>query len=145
MPIVIKRSDGGVSILRLLEGKDALAEVEKWKTSAPGEYVSHREMDSEAIPEDRTFRNAWADVTAEPVIDHDMRKCRSIWRYRMRTARAPKLAALDIEAAKAIESGGDLKQISERKQALRDITKLPEIEAAKTPDELKSVWPESLN
>lgn len=145
MPIIIKRSDGGVSILHLVGGKDILSEIEKWKTTAPGEYISHREMDIEAIPQDRTFRDAWADVTAEAVIDHDMKKCRNIWRDRMRAARAPKLAALDIEAAKAVESGGDLRQISAKKQALRDITKLPEIEIAKTPDELKSVWPESLN
>lgn len=145
MPIVIKRADGGVSILQLIEGTDVDAEIEKWKVSSPGEYVSHREMADSAIPADRTFRNAWSDTTAKKVIDHDMVKCRHIWRDKMRTARATKLAALDVEASKAIEAGGSLTEIAAKKQTLRDVTKLPAIKAATTPDELKAIWPEVLN
>ena len=119
-------------------------EVEAWKAGAPGEYVSHRSMPQSAIPSDRTFRAAWSDTTRKLVIDHDMDKARGIWRDKMRAARAPKLSELDLQVQRGMEAGADLKPIFEAKKALRDVTVHPDIEAAKTPDELKAIWPEIL-
>lgn len=144
MPIVIKRADGGVSIMVLIEGQDIEAEVAKWQESAPGEYVSHREMPDDAIPTDRTFRAAWKDKTKKAVIDVDMDECKAIWRDKMRSARAPKLAALDIDSVRATEDGKPTADIIAAKKLLRDVTKAPEIDAATTPEELKAVWPEVL-
>lgn len=159
MKIVIKRTDGGVSIMGLdPRGDAALAialapehadtiiaiEVNQWSSAHPGEYVSHRVMPDEAIPADRTFRNAWADTTPELTVN--MSKCREIWKDHMRRARAPLMAALDVEYQRADEKS-DMKAkqtIAASKQMLRDITALPEIEAAKTPDELKAIWPDVL-
>ena len=53
----------------------------------------------------------------------------------------PKLAALDVEYQRADEDNDNQKkqQIRARKQALRDITIHPGIEAAQTPDDLLAV------
>ena len=124
--------------------RSAEEEIEAWKASAPGEYVSHRVMPSSAIPKDRTFRAAWSDTTRKLVIDHDMEKARGIWRDKMREARAPKLSDLDLQVQRGMEAGADLTPIFAAKKALRDVTAHPDIEAAKTPDELKAIWPEIL-
>lgn len=74
----------------------------------------------------------------------DMAKARDIHRDRMRQARTPKLAALDVAFQRAHEMSNDTAAIVAQKQALRDVTADPAIEAAQTPDELKMVWPEIL-
>lgn len=154
MQVVIKRPDGGVSIM-VLQGLAAeahelapeyldmivQAEISQWPKEDQGAVVSWRAMPDDAIPTDRTFRAAWSDTSKELVVDQDMAKCRNIWRDHMRAARAPKLAALDVEVMRAIEAGDDTKAIADKKQALRDVTKAAEIEAATTPEELKAVWP----
>lgn len=152
--IVITRKDGGVSIMALtVEAKSADAEIEKWKLRHPDEYLSHREMPDSAYPEDKTFRNAWRDVTPEPVIDIDIDRAREIHKDKLRELRAPKLAALDIEMNRAVlkelfNGTGKATQVYDlfeaRKQALRDVTADPSISAAKTPDELKAVVPAAL-
>lgn len=65
----------------------------------------------------------------------------------MRAARAPKLAALDIAYQRADEAGDDAEKarITALKQALRDVTSDPAIEAATTTEILKSVWPDILS
>lgn len=141
MPIVIRRIDGGVTILSLAEGVDAEEEVDRWKACFPDQYASHRDMPDDAIPEDRTFRDAWCDVSPAAVIDHDMTKARGIHRNRMRRARAHKLAALDIAFMKAIEAGEDTAAIAAAKQELRDVTAAPEIDTAASPAELVEIWP----
>ena len=47
------------------------SEIEKIKPMMPEGYVSHRLMPDDAIPTDRTHREAWCDVTPELVIDID--------------------------------------------------------------------------
>ena len=74
----------------------------------------------------------------------DMNKAREIHRDRMRAARAPKLDVLDIAYQRAHETGSNTTEIVAQKQALRDVTKIPGIEAAQTPESLKAVWPEVL-
>lgn len=85
---------------------------------------------------DRTFRNARKlDLTV------DMPKAREIHKDKLRRDRSPLMAALDIEAIRADEDGDKAKRaaVIARKQALRDVTARPEIEAAKTPAELKAI------
>jgi len=154
MQLVIKRSDGGVSIMTLLgEAAQAFehdpetvvrAEIAAWTQADQDAVVSWRAMPDEAIPTDRTFRGAWADTTPEAVIDHDMPKCREIWRKKMRAARKPLIEATDTEFMRALETGAPTADISTRKQALRDVTADPAIGKAKTPEELKAVWPACL-
>jgi hypothetical protein len=93
------------------------------------------------VPQDRTFRAA-----LKLNLKHDIAKCREIWKDEMRRARAPKLAALDVEYQRADEAGNAEAKVAvaKRKQALRDVTAHPKIAKAKTPEQLKAIWPEIL-
>jgi len=104
----------------------------------PADATAVRIIDAADIPVDRTFRDALKiDLT------HDMPRAREIQRDRMRAARAPKLAALDIAYQRADEAGDNAKKerITALKNALRDVTADPAIEAATTTEVLKAVWP----
>ncbi len=98
-------------------------------------------IDIADVPADLTFRNAWI-VQAGRLV-HDMPRARKIWRGKIREARAPLLAALDVEYQRADEHGdADAKAaIVARKQVLRDAPNDPAIEAAQTVDDLRAAWP----
>ena len=70
----------------------------------------------------------------------DMAKAREIHKTNIRTARAPKLAELDIEFQKALETGASTTDIVAKKQALRDAPADSGIAAASDADALKSQW-----
>jgi len=74
-----------------------------------------------------------------------MEKAREIHRANMRAARDPLFSALDIAYQRATETGADTSAIVAKKQALRDVTSDPAIDAAQTTDELKAIWPSILN
>tara|TARA_R100000329_G_scaffold179_1_gene400 strand:- start:930 stop:1190 length:261 start_codon:yes stop_codon:yes gene_type:complete len=74
------------------------------------------------------------------IIKIDMTRAKEIHKANIRTAREPKLAALDIEFQKALETSSDTAAIVSKKQALRDAPADSAIEAAKTDTELKSQW-----
>ena len=69
-----------------------------------------------------------------------MTKAKELHKDNIRTAREPKLAALDIEFQKALETGSDTTSIVSKKQALRDAPADSAIAAAKTEAELKAQW-----
>jgi hypothetical protein len=96
-------------------------------------------------PTDRTYREAWC-CNGSGKIECDMPKARDIHRDRMRKARAPLLAALDIEYQRADEAGDPARKrhVAKLKQSLRDVTANPAIEAADAPEKLKAVWPSIL-
>ena len=81
------------------------------------------------------------------MITVDMTKAREIKRDMIRTERKPLLEKLDVEFMRAQEAGDTTLQqeIAARKQALRDVTADPAIDAATTPDELKAVRPAILD
>lgn len=89
------------------------------------------------VPQDRTFRGAWQ--FSGDAVEIDMAKARDIHRDRLRAERAPRLGALDVDYMKALEQGGDTTSVVAEKQALRDVTADPRIDAATTPDELKDL------
>ena len=70
----------------------------------------------------------------------NMTKAKEIHKNFIREARAPKLADLDVEFQKALETGSDTAAIVSKKQALRDAPADSTIEAAKTDAELKAQW-----
>ena len=70
----------------------------------------------------------------------DMAKAREIHKTNIRNARTPKLAELDIEFQKALESGASTTDIVAKKQALRDAPADSGIASASTADELKAQW-----
>ena len=70
----------------------------------------------------------------------DMAKAREIHKTNIRTAREPKLAELDIEFQKALETGASTTDIVAKKQALRDAPADSGIAAASDTDALKAQW-----
>ena len=70
----------------------------------------------------------------------DMAKAREIHKTNIRTARAPKLAELDIEFQKALETGASTTDIVAKKQALRVAPADSGIAAASDADALKAQW-----
>jgi hypothetical protein len=73
----------------------------------------------------------------------NMPKAKEIHRNNIRVAREPKLQELDVQFQRALEkpAGSNTLDIVNRKQVLRDLPSDPKIEQAKTPEELKELWP----
>ena len=70
----------------------------------------------------------------------DMAKAREIHKEKIREARTSKLAELDIEFQKALETGASTTDIVAKKQALRDAPANSEITSAADTDALKAQW-----
>tara|TARA_R100000353_G_scaffold170359_1_gene133994 strand:+ start:1060 stop:1320 length:261 start_codon:yes stop_codon:yes gene_type:complete len=70
----------------------------------------------------------------------DMAKAREIHKNKIREARAPKLAELDVEFQKALETGASTTDIVAKKQALRDAPADSGIASANSADALKAQW-----
>jgi len=125
---------------------DVDSELAKWSFDQRNAVVSWRKIPPAGIPADRTFRDAWCDATPAAQVDIDMVRAREIHRNHLRALRAPKMAALDIDYQRADETGDVARKrdVAQRKQAMRDATDDPAIEAAQTPEELKAVIPAAL-
>ena len=76
------------------------------------------------------------------IIKIDMTKAKELHKNSIRIAREPKLAALDIEFQKALETGSDTAAIVSKKQALRDAPNNSAIDSSttETDAELKAQW-----
>ena len=69
-----------------------------------------------------------------------MAVAKEIHKTNIRNARTPKLAELDIEFQKALETGASTTDIVAKKQALRDAPADSGIAAASDADALKAQW-----
>ena len=78
------------------------------------------------------------------IITTDMAKAREIHKTRIREARVPKLAELDIEFQRALETGASTTDIVSKKQALRDAPANSSITSANSEAELKAQWDTSI-
>ena len=142
---IIHRKDGGIEIMSCVDDARPETEIQKWTKSRRDEIAKvGRVVKDNEIPQDRAFRNAWC--CNGKAIEHDMGKAREIHRDRLRAKRADKMAELDVAYMRADEAGDAAAKsaIAAKKQALRDVTDHPDIEAAKTSSDLKKVWPEGL-
>jgi hypothetical protein len=165
--VAVSRVDGGVTLLRVVTQEYAPDPNDSTKKViiatydptpayidsliakyvASGQWAGGRAPTSwRMVPDtyveestDRTFRNAWKDAPGRATPDTDMPKARELHRERLRDLRANILDALDADYMQADEVNDQAKKrsIATRKQALRDITNHPEIDAATTPEELK--------
>lgn len=98
-------------------------------------------VDSESLPDDREFRDAW---NFDGKID--LAKAKEVWKNKIRQVRDKKLKALDIKWMKAMERG-EVKiagAIAADKQVLRDVTEREELTGAKSLKEIKAFWPSIL-
>lgn len=142
--IAFKRPDGGLSIINptinthpVSEGITEDQALERAWKDVPPDAINPIVVDD--APSDRSYRNAWThDGSA---IVHDMIKARELHKDILRARRAPKLADLDIAYQRADEDGDSAKKqtIAAQKRALRDVTKDPAIEAARSIDDLKII------
>ena len=73
-----------------------------------------------------------------------MAKAKEIHKARIRSAREPKLLALDVDFQKALETSSDTSAIISAKQALRDAPAAAGISTATTQQELKDQWDTSI-
>ena len=73
-----------------------------------------------------------------------MAKAREIHKTNIRNARTPKLAELDVEFTKALETGASTTDIVAKKQALRDAPADSAIASANTETKLKAQWNTSI-
>jgi hypothetical protein len=78
------------------------------------------------------------------IIKTDMAKAKEIHKNKIREARTPKLAELDIEFQKALETGASTTDIVAKKQALRDAPADSKIDAATDEAALKAQWNTSI-
>ena len=70
----------------------------------------------------------------------DMAKAKEVHKNKIRSARTPKLAELDIEFQRALETSADTSTIVAKKQALRDAPASAGITTATSATELKQQW-----
>lgn len=91
------------------------------------------------VPQDRTFRDAWADDGK--AITHDMAKAREIKRKHIRAARVMALRDLDGQWMRAAGQGKKAEQdaVEAERQKWRDAPADPRIDAAQTVEALKQI------
>ena len=78
------------------------------------------------------------------IIKTDIAKAKEIHKAKIRLAREPKLAELDIEFQRALETSADTSAIVAKKQALRDAPADSAIDAATDEASLKAQWNTSI-
>ena len=74
------------------------------------------------------------------IIKTDMAKAREIHKTKIRQAREPLLASLDIDFQRALETGADTSTIVAKKQTLRDAPAASGISTAASESDLKAQW-----
>ena len=99
-------------------------------------------IDEDDIPKNTFFERAWKIVDGK--IKMDIARAREIHREHVRNARVSKLAELDVEFQRALETGASTTDIVAKKQALRDAPADSSIDAAINESELKSQWNTSI-
>ena len=128
--IIYQNSEGGVSVIIPTESVElALKDVP--------EGVPYEIVDAADIPSDRFFRNAW--VANGAAVDVDLDQAKSIGHDIRRTQREAEFAPFDAIIMKQIP-GADNAAAEEARQQIRFKYALIQdvIEAAETPDEIKS-------
>jgi len=129
--IIYTNSDGTVSIITPAgDVNNAIKDVPSG--------LSYEIVEDSAIPTDRSFRNAWKQNSK--TIETDMTKAKEIHKDKIRTARTPKLAELDIEFQKALETSSSTTDIVAKKQVLRDAPAASGISTAASEADLKAQW-----
>ena len=99
-------------------------------------------IEDDDIPKNTFFERAWKIVDGK--IEMDITKAREVHKENIRNARQEKLAELDIEFQKALETSSSTTDIISKKQALRDAPADSAIAAAKTENEVKAQWHPSI-
>jgi len=96
-------------------------------------------VEADTIPNDRTFRNSWVTEQGKSV-EIDLAKAKDVAKDKVRQARTPKFAELDVAYQRADEAGdADAKTaVVVKKQTARDATADTKITNADSVDNLKT-------
>lgn len=120
--IIFSNKNGGISLC-VPTGEIPIEQVQKKDVPIGVESFI---VDISTLPEnDHDFFNAWEQTNGLVTVNFD--KAKEITKDRLRTERAPLLAAQDIAFQRALETGEDTILIVEEKKRLRDITKLADV------------------
>lgn len=114
MRLLYTQQDGTVAIVTAKTLEDAVKAVP--------EGVPYREIQDADIPVDRTFRNAWVDVTPQSSIDIDCEKAKEEGLKILRGRRDKELTKTDAEYVMALSKGDSTSPILAKKVKLRDST-----------------------
>jgi len=124
--------------------ENVIEEIARMSSGAGPQPSRYRRIAQADIPQDRTYRNAWKDDGQ--AIVHDMAKAREIHRDRLRQMRVQLFEVNDIALADALAERDEPKRLEAiaQRNALRDVTKAPAIDAAQTVEDLKAAIPDVL-
>jgi len=131
--IIFQNAEGGVSVI-IPTGELPIEEV---AAKDVPEGVAYEIVEDDAIPADRFFRNAW--VANGAAVDVDLDKAKDIGHDMRRTKREAEFAPFDaiimkqIPGNSAVEAEASRQEIRFKYALIQDV-----IEAAETPDEIKS-------
>jgi hypothetical protein len=133
MKIIYQNSEGGVSVIHPT-GELSIEEV---AAKDVPEGVAYEIVEDDAIPSDRTFRNAW--VMGDCCIKHDLDKCKALGHDMRRAKRAEEFAPHDEVIMKQIP-GADAEAAEAARQEIRDKYAAIQdaINAAATPEDIKA-------
>ena len=148
--IIYRRPDGGVSIVvpaRPVE-PERTEEALRARRDVPDDALDVAYCTAGDIPTDRTYRDAWERDTSRrsAVVKTNMPKARKIHMDKIRRLRDSELEKLDKDWMKALGQNDTAQadRVEGRRQILRDIPQTFDLSTAKTPDELKALWPDGL-
>ena len=128
--IIFTNDNGGVSVC-VPTGELDIQAVKAKDTPSHSIIV----QDSELPQTDNDFFDAWE--LSNGVVTVNLDKAKAITKNRLRSERAPLLAAQDVAFQRALETGADTAAIVAEKARLRDITGLAD--ACTTLDELRAL------
>ncbi len=133
MKIIYQNQEGGVSVIHPT-GELSIEEV---AAKDVPEGVAYEIVEDDAIPSDRTFRNAW--VLGDCCIEHDLDKCKALGHDMRRAKRAEEFAPHDEVIMKQIP-GADAEAAEAARQEIRDKYAAVQdaIDAAATPEDIKA-------
>jgi hypothetical protein len=133
MKIIYTNNEGGVSVIH----PTGELPIEEIAAKDVPQGVAYEIVEDDAIPSDRFFRNAW--VANGAAVDVDLDKAKDIGHDIRRTQREAEFAPFDAIIMKQIP-GNSAAEAEEARQQIRFKYALIQdvIEAAKTPDEIRS-------
>ena len=113
MKIIYQNQEGGICVIHPT-GELSIEEV---AAKDVPEGVAYEIVEDDAIPSDRTFRNAW--VMGDCCIEHDLDKCKALGHDMRRAKRAEEFKPHDEIIMKQIP-GADAQIAEAARQVIRD-------------------------
>ena len=134
--IIYKNTEGGVSVI--VPSPNTALTIEELATKDVPEGTTFDIVDTVDVPSDRTFRNAW-DINASAIVT-DMPKAKVIAHDMRRLMRDEEMAPYDDLIMKQVP-GTNPGQAEAARAQLRTKyeTMQTDVDAATTPDELKTI------